>query len=568
MTAALLRTAIYARYSTDLQRDASLDDQIRACREFATRQGLEVTEVYTDRATSGASLMRSGIQKLMRDAGSGRFDVVVAHALDRLSRNQADIATIYQQFQFSDVAIETVSEGSISELHIGLKGTMNAMFLRDLAQKTREGLRGRALDGKSAGGLTFGYRVVRAFAENGDRVRGDREIEPGEARVVQRIFQDYAKGLSPTRIAEALNREGIPGPRGGHWNTSTIHGNRKRGTGVINNEMYIGRQIWDRLTYRKNPATGKRVSFLNDGSELVITEIPELRIIEDELWQAVRQRQGALKSRDTGVPVWDRRRPKFLFSGLMVCGCCGGGFSKVSQDGFGCSASRKKGLAICSNRQVISKAHLEGAVLTALEHHLMDPDAVAAFCEAYTAERNRLRASATAGRAGVEKELAQVSRDHGKLVDAIVAGVPAEQVKDRMITLDARRTELQRQLDRIPAEDPVRYHPSMARTYRSRVGALIHGLGNAEGMEAAKEAVRALVDRIVLTPDPAGGPLTIDLQGAIAALLCLATGRPLAEVSRAANTKKASGGSHETFDNIEELVLVAGVGFEPTTFRL
>ena len=568
MTTALLRTAIYARYSTDLQRDASLDDQIRACREFAGRQGLDVVEVYTDRATSGASLMRSGIQKLMRDARTGQFDVVIAHALDRLSRNQADIATIYQQFQFSDVAIETVSEGSISELHIGLKGTMNALFLRDLAKKTREGLRGRALDGKSAGGLTFGYRAVRAFAANGDRIRGDRVIEPGEARVVQRIFSDYAKGLSPNKIAEALNREGIPGPQGGHWGTSTIHGNRERGTGVINNELYIGRQIWNRLTYRKDPSTGKRVSMLNPESEWVITEVPELRIVEDELWQAVRQRQGALKSKDAGVPVWDRRRPRFLFSGLMTCGCCGGGFSKLSQDSFGCSASRKKGLAVCSNRQLITRAHLEGAVLTALEHHLMDPDAVAAFCEAYTAERNRLRASATAGRAGVEKELAQVSRDHSKLVDAIVAGVPAEQVKDRMMALDARRTDLQRQLDRIPAEDPVRYHPSMARTYRSRVAALIRGLGDAEGMEEAKEAVRALVDRIVLTPAEDGGPLTIDLQGAIAALLRLATGRPLLEVARTANTKKVSGVSHEALENIEELVLVAGVGFEPTTFRL
>jgi len=87
-------------------------------------------------------------------------------------------------------------------------------------------------------------------------------------------------------------------------------------------------------------------------------------------------------------------------------------------------------------------------------------------------------------------------------------------------------------------------------------------------MEEAKEAVRALVDRIVLTPDPEGGPLTIDLQGAIAALLRLATGRPLLEVARTANTKKVSGVSHEALENIEELVLVAGVGFEPTTFRL
>ena len=129
---------IYARYSTDLQRDASIDDQVRACHDYATRQGLDVIETYTDRATSGASLMRSGIQKLMRDAQSRQFDVVITHALDRLSRNQADIAGLYQKLQFAGVMIETISEGSIDEMHIGLKGTMNALYLKNLGKKTRE----------------------------------------------------------------------------------------------------------------------------------------------------------------------------------------------------------------------------------------------------------------------------------------------------------------------------------------------------------------------------------------------------------------------------------------------
>nr|WP_255356776.1 recombinase family protein [Thioclava sp. SK-1] len=127
------------------------------------------------------------------------------------------MASLYQQLQFARVSIETVSEGQISELHIGLKGTMNAMFLSDLSKKTREGLRGRALAGKSAGGQTFGYRAVRAFDETGERLRGDLDIHPEEAAVVRRIMEDYAGGLSPKKIAEALNLERIPGPRGGSW---------------------------------------------------------------------------------------------------------------------------------------------------------------------------------------------------------------------------------------------------------------------------------------------------------------------------------------------------------------
>ena len=100
---------------------------------------------------------------------------------------------------------------------------------------------------------------------------------------VRRIFQDYAKGISPKKIAEALNLEGIPGPQGGAWGTSTIHGNRERGTGILNNELYLGRQIWNRLRYVKDPQTAKRISRLNPETDWVITDVPDLRIIDDAL---------------------------------------------------------------------------------------------------------------------------------------------------------------------------------------------------------------------------------------------------------------------------------------------
>jgi DNA invertase Pin-like site-specific DNA recombinase len=157
-----------------MQSDASIEDQIRSCCDYAAGQGLEVVESYSDRAASGASLMRSRVQKLMRDARDRRFDVVISEGLDRLSRNQADIAQIYQSLAFADVMIETVTEGAISEMHIGLKGTMNAMYLKDFAHKTHRCLKGRALSGKSAGGLTYGYRAVTRLDAKGEPVRAKR----------------------------------------------------------------------------------------------------------------------------------------------------------------------------------------------------------------------------------------------------------------------------------------------------------------------------------------------------------------------------------------------------------
>ncbi|TNJ37490.1 recombinase family protein, partial [Phaeobacter sp. B1627] len=302
----LLRAAIYARYSTDLQSDASVEDQIRSCQDLAKSLGAEVVATYSDHAVSGASLMRSGIQSLLRDNQDNRFDVVLAEGLDRLSRNQADVARIYQQLLFRDTLIHTQSEGDISELHIGLKGTMNALQLKDIALKTHRGLKGRALKGKSAGGISYGYRVKQQFDATGAPIRGDREIQPVEAQVVIRIFEDYANGLSPKKIAEALNAEGIAPPSGRYWGASTIHGNRQRGTGILNNELYSGRQVWNRLNYRKDPSTGKRVSRLNPESDWVITEVPALRIIDQELWDRVRTRQGALRLQSPLDKPWDR----------------------------------------------------------------------------------------------------------------------------------------------------------------------------------------------------------------------------------------------------------------------
>jgi hypothetical protein len=126
---------------------------------------------------------------------------------------------------------------------------MNALFLKDLAQKTRRGLEGRVRQGRSGGGLCFGYDVVRAVDASGEPVAGGRTINEAEAAVVRRIFAEYAQGRPPRAIARGLNADRIPGPFGGTWGPSTINGNAGRGTGILNNALYLGRLVWNRLRY-------------------------------------------------------------------------------------------------------------------------------------------------------------------------------------------------------------------------------------------------------------------------------------------------------------------------------
>jgi site-specific DNA recombinase len=381
-----MRVSIYSRYSSDKQREASIEDQVRLCEERAAREGWRVVKCYTDRAISGASLMRRGIQALMQDAQGGKFDVVLTESLDRISRDQEDIAGVYKRLRFAGVKIHTLSEGEIAELHIGFTGTMSALYLKSLGEKTWRGQSGRVRAGKSGGGNCYGYDVVRGSSNTGEPERGDRCVNEKEAAIVSYVFNEYAAGKSPKAIAHALNQRKVPGPTGKAWGPSTINGNWRRGTGILNNELYIGRLVWNRLAYVKNPNTGKRVSRLNKKSALIITDVPELRIIDEDLWERVKGRQRGLRK----LPSFhEKQRPRMLLSYLLKCGCCGGGFSKVSQNHYGCSTARNKGT--CHSRITIRQNTLEGLVIGALQSRLMDPTLLAEFCDEYTRHLNRMR---------------------------------------------------------------------------------------------------------------------------------------------------------------------------------
>lgn len=272
--------------------------------------------------------------------------MVLAEALDRVSRDQADVATLYKHLQFARVPLVTLAEGEISELHVDLKGTMNALFLKDLAKKTHRGLRGRVEKGFSAGPVGYGYRSVRRLSSEGELVRGECRIEPSEALVVERIFREFAAGKSPRAIARDLNADGVPGPSGRPWSDTTMRGKRSRGIGILNNEMYAGVRVWNHKHCLKDPRTGRTVDRTNPESEWVRVEVPQLRIVSDDLWQAVKERQDVLAVEYK--PMIDRvhaaqasrmhlaRRPAYLLSGLVECGVCGGKIGVAVNGRYGC----------------------------------------------------------------------------------------------------------------------------------------------------------------------------------------------------------------------------------------
>ena len=544
-----MKVGIYARYSSDNQRDASIADQVRVCRTFAERQGWTIAEEYSDHAVSGATLLRPGFQALMRDALNRRFDVVLAESLDRFSRDQEDTAGLFKRLTFAGVNIVTLAEGDITDLHIGFKGTMNALFLKDLAEKTHRGLRGRIEEGKSAGGLCYGYRVVKTITD-GNVTTGEREIEPAEAPIVERIFREFNAGVSPKQIAKNLNRERIAGPFGGPWSPSTIYGNSKRGTGILNNESYIGRLVWNRLRYVKNPDTGKRVSRLNPATEWMRKEVPGLRIVSDELWADAKQRQEHSRHAvRTAGNLAGARRPQYLFSGLTKCGICGAGFIMTGKHRLGCFGARDQGR--CDNHLTIRRDEVEARVLKALQEKLLNHELFDEFCQEFTREMNRLRMERRASLSSGRREVERIGPRIKKLLNLMLDdGIAVDEGKTEIKALDARRKELQAQLDTAD-EPPPFLHPEMAELYRQKVTTLAHALEAAETRTEAREALRGLIDAITLTPE--AGILRIELKGNLAAML-----------GATVQSKR----SPETGDLSLQVSMVAGAGFEPATFGL
>ncbi len=516
-----MRAAVYARFSSDQQRDASIDDQIEVCKRYIAREGWTMGRIYEDRALSGSSAIRPGYQRLLIDGDEKRFDVIVVEALDRLGRNLADIAGLYDRLSFAGVKLHAVSTGEVTPMHVGMLGTMAQMYLSDLREKTRRGQLGRALQGRIPGGKAYGYDVVSPDSGVRNEGRGERRINAAEAAVVRRIFESYASGMSPRAIARQLNAENVPGPDGHAWRDTTIRGQAERGTGILNNALYVGRLEWNRCSYIKNPRTGKRVARPNPRQLWEIVEIPKLRIIADGLWERVKARQKALTHEvgrtEDGQPLNRAHRRKHLLSGLLKCGVCGGGYTIMAKDRYGCSTHRSQGT--CNNTQTVGRREIETRVLGGLKERLLAPQLLKPLLEEYQAELERLRREADAARRGHERELAQVKGRIARTIRAIEDGLYTPSMKDTMLALEARKKELEAFLADQPDAAPLRIHPKLAEHFAAKVARLEETLDHPRDGPAAMEIVRDLIDRIVVAPG--NDRPAVELHGVLARILDL-----------------------------------------------
>ena len=348
-----------------------------------------------------------------------------------------------------------------------------------------------------------------------------------------------------------------------------LRGHAKAGTGLLRNRLYIGELVWNRRRWLKDPTSGQRVARHNDQDCFVVEQVPELRIVDQDLWdraqrrleQAARPRhRGGITSAGHTDHLWQHRCAPNLLSGKVVCGACGSPYITSGKDYMACKAAIKQGL--CLNTVRIRRTRLEGQVLDSLGGNLMCPDAVALFVREFTVEWNRLAAERAVDVTARRRELDGITRKLDNLLDAITEGVRAPGLQGRLDELTRRQKELEAEIAGASAQSQIpRLHPNLSVLYEQRVAQLRERL-EGESSGEILEATRALIERVEIHPPVDGGrSARIELIGHLTSMLRAAGVEGLPEPQNAKNPTRGSGG-------VCSSSVDAGTGFEPVTFRL
>lgn len=519
-----MRAAIYARFSTDRQSESSIEDQYRVCSERCHREALQVVARFEDQGISGAAVgNRPGFLAMLEAAHAGRFDVLLVMDLTRLSRSQGDLSKVIDRLTARGVRVIGVQDGYDNQrkghkLQAGLSGIIGEAFREMVAEKTYTALQSRALQGKSAGGKVYGYG-------------------PGEADVVRQIFAWYSSGRSPTWIAEELNRRGVASPgstwkrttrRRGGWAPSGIAGDPARGTGILNCEKYIGRTIWNRSKWVKDPDTGKRRQVMRPRSEWIVTENEADRIVDAATWEAVKLRQRQ-RRRDVGDKVRRGlahgvgRAPRYAFSTLVKCEVCGSNIVMRDRRSYACSGYLNG--RICTNSVHCKRELLEDALTQKIRTDLLRPETIEELRQRI-ARSLRKPNPARARRQQLEREVENI-------VAAIGKGLLSPALSARLQTAERELEELQ-DVDRVvDAKEVMAMIAPTVDAYRLLIEELPETVKSAP--DVARKVIRDGVGAIVVEPrrDASGKGYWVAKMGLEIQPLLAAGGLPIDVVAGA-----------------------------------
>ncbi len=556
------QAVIYARYSSDKQRDSSIDDQVRNCKTHAEKLGVPIGRIYADQAISGSRSDRPEYNEMLLDADGGKFTTLIVDDMSRLSRNRTEVLRIADRFRYKGLRIVAVAEGydssqgKTAKIQESIGGLMNEMYLEDLRDKTHRGMTGRALLGKNTGGRVYGYDNVPIEDETRRDEYGRplvvgaiKRINEEQAQWVQKIYEWYADGMSSRAIAIELNRLGVPAPRSGSWSLSSIYGDMKKGVGILNNPLYIGVYMWNRSKWIKDPDTGKRKRVMRDEDAQIKLEMEELRIIPQALWDKVKARQIACyaKSENLRAALGKHARAgapaKYLFSGMLKCGCCGSNFIVTDYYRYGCARHRDRGPTECSNNLKVTRKTLDAVLLKSLREDLFTEAGIRLFRNEANKLLKERAEQLKPDVAGLKRKLGHSEKSIANLLAALKAGVDSTSIKDELLSLELEKKGVQAQIEAAEAPkasiDPLL--PRAVERYAQLITQL-ESLSSPPATKIKKTIEDIMGGEIVLRPNEGNTGLTADLCGDYAGLLRL--------------SEKS------------ELSVVAGVGFEPTTFRL
>ncbi len=580
-----LRAAIYARYSTTKQRDASIDDQNRNCERLAKREGWDIVHRFSDKGLSGARHDRPDYQRMIKAAAADEFDVLLTDDLSRLGRDSLERERIIRRFeQRHRIRIIAVSDGYDSEsksrkIQRGFKNIMDELYIDELAAKTHRGLEGQVLKHLSAGGRAYGYTSKPVVDPAGGTDRYGRPKLLGYSRIIDKskrkhvveIFQMYADGMNPKAIARELNANGIPSPSAdwkrtggkrtdGKWMASAIYS-------LLNNEIYIGEVVWNKSRFERDPDTGKRFRVSRPEHEWHRDTQKSLRIVSEKIWHQVKARQlqmrkdsenirGALKNGNK-----PGRKPTNFWSGLLCCGSCGRNYIKVSRYEYGCGSHANGGKHACANDLRAKISILDRRVIPTIQSELLSEEWLLHMKRHMKKhlERRLSELARTDNRAQTERRLATVNTELKNVADAVaeIGWHPA--LKEKIEDLTDEKRQLGARLETAEVD------PRLATSFSTVLPALMEKniktvLNFSElkndsphAVAKARSALQKLTGRIELNP-------TGRRNDRLVAKLELTNERIQLLADEA-----LKGQSQQKQLYIK---MVAGAGFEPATFGL
>ncbi|MCM1167405.1 MAG: recombinase family protein, partial [Ruminococcus sp.] len=356
-----INAAVYARFSSDNQRDESIDAQLRAIEKYASDNGIHIVARYVDRAFSARFDKRPEFQRMIRDSEKGEFNMVLVHKLDRFSRNRYDSAFYKHILKNNGVRLQSVIEDfDDTPESIILESVIEGMseyYSANLGRETMKGLKENAHKGIHTGGRPpLGYKV--------DPITKRIEVNEEEAGAVRLIFDMVSSGEKYSAVAEALNQRGYRTRNGNPFASPSIHE-------ILKNQKYVGICIYNKRVSQSVANTSRK---FKDESEWIVKDDVYPPLVTQEVFDNVQKRLAARK-----VSGQAHAKEVYLLSGKIRCGVCGCAYCgerKTNSKGthsysYFCNSRNKHTETKCSNPS-IQRSVIETFVLEKLSEFVFD----------------------------------------------------------------------------------------------------------------------------------------------------------------------------------------------------